>query len=228
MITHAIILAGGVGSRMKSDIPKQYLPVKGMPLFIYSFRKFAAFDPVSTIVLVISDEWLPFVKEHVAEEPCRARILFAPAGSSRQHSVRNGLAALEGIAGEDDPVFVHDSVRPLFPLTNLTDGLSALDEYDVALPVISVKDATYQSRDGKTLSTILPRTELYSGQSPECLRYGPFVRAHELFSDEELAVIRGCSELAYRAGLRVKLIPGIEQNFKITTQEDLQAFALLV
>ena len=81
---------------------------------------------------------------------------------------------------------------------------------------------------GKTLSTILPRTELYSGQSPECLRYGPFVRAHELFSDEELAVIRGCSELAYRAGLRVKLIPGIEQNFKITTQEDLQAFALLV
>ena len=61
MMTHAIILAGGVGSRMKSDIPKQYLPVKGLPLFIYSFRKFAAFDPVSTIVLVISDEWLPFV-----------------------------------------------------------------------------------------------------------------------------------------------------------------------
>ena len=97
----------------------------------------------------------------------------------------------------------------------------------MTLPVISVKDATYRSVDGDNLTAILPRTELYSGQSPECLRYGPFLAAHSRFTKEEIAGIRGCSELAFRAGMRVKLIPGIEQNFKITTKEDLQAFTLL-
>ena len=228
MSAYAIILAGGVGRRMGADVPKQYLPVKGVPLFVYSLRKFVSFEPVSAIVMVVSEEWEDFVRDSLAREDGGKRILFAPAGASRQHSVWNGLKALEGIAEDDDPVFVHDSVRPLFSPSILTDGLAALETHDAALPVISVKDATYRSVDGKDLSDILPRSELYSGQSPECFRYGPFVRAHAQFRADEIALIRGCSELVFRAGLRVKLIPGIEQNFKITTKEDLQAFTLLV
>lgn len=228
MSAFAIILAGGVGQRFGSDIPKQYIAVKGVPLFVYSVRKFAASEAIGKIVLVVSPEWENFARESITAENPAQEVLFAPAGASRQHSVLNGLRALEGIAAEGDAVFVHDSVRPLFPESNITDGLAALETHDAALPVISVKDATYRSADGSELSSILPRTELYSGQSPECLRYGPFLRAHGQFGDAELATIRGCSELAYRAGMRVKLIPGIEQNFKITTKEDLQAFALLV
>ncbi|MBQ9583575.1 MAG: 2-C-methyl-D-erythritol 4-phosphate cytidylyltransferase [Bacteroidales bacterium] len=228
MSAYAIILAGGEGRRVGGDVPKQFLPVKGVPLFVYSLRKFTAFDPVEAIVLVVSEAWESFARESVAAEAPGKRILFAPAGKSRQHSVFSGLKALEGIAAAEDAVFVHDSVRPLFPLDNLGDGLAAIEDYDVALPVISVKDATYLSGDGVCLEDILPRSELYSGQSPECLRYGRFVSAHAQFSEDEIAGIRGCSELAFRAGLRVKFIAGAEQNFKITTKEDLQAFTLLV
>ena len=228
MENHLILLAGGVGSRMKSDIPKQYLPVKGVPLFVYSLRKFASDSRISTLVLVVSDEWKPFVSNAISGEGIRQEVLYAPAGRSRQHSVWNGLCALQGRAGEDDLVFVHDSVRPLFPLSNIDDGIKACATADMALPVISVKDATYRSADGKTLGAILPRSELFSGQSPECMRYGPFVRAHAQFPDGEIASIRGCSELAFRAGLRVSLIPGTEQNFKITTVEDLQALTLIL
>lgn len=227
MAAYAIILAGGRGVRIGGETPKQYLPVKGVPLFIYSLRKLASFEPVSKIVIVVSEEWKQFVLDSVAHEGLEGRVICALSGATRQHSVLNGLHALEGIAGDDDPVFVHDSVRPLFPLSNLNDGLAAMEKFDVALPVISVKDATYHSADGEQLTSILPREELYSGQSPECLRFGPFLRAHSEFSDEEIGSIRGCSELAFKAGLRVKLIPGIEQNFKITTKEDLQAFTLL-
>ena len=227
MTSYAIILAGGTGQRFGSDVPKQYLPVKEVPLFVYSLRKMAAFAPIAKIVMVVSDSWTAFVREAVEKEGLADKVLYAAAGASRQESVISGLKALEGIAAADDAVFVHDSVRPLFPVSNLSDGLAAMAEYDVALPVISVKDATYQSTDGQELTAILPRTELYSGQSPECLRYGPFLAVHNRFTKEEIAGIRGCSELAFRAGMRVKLIPGIEQNFKITTKEDLQAFTLL-
>lgn len=227
-MNHAIIVAGGVGSRMRSNIPKQYLTVKGVPVFMYSFRKFSTRTDIATIVMVISDEWKEFVEEWATCKTGGPTVLYAPAGRSRQHSVFNGLKALKDVATADDLVFVHDAVRPLFPLTNITDGIAGCADYDATLPAITVKDATYQSRDGESLSVILPRQELFSGQSPECFRYGKFLKAHESFSDEEIALIRGSSELAFRAGLRVKLIPGTEQNFKITTIEDLRAFELIV
>lgn len=228
IMNHAIIVAGGVGSRMRSNIPKQYLTVKGVPVFMYSFRKFSTRKDIATIVMVISDEWKEFVEEWATCKTGGPTVLYAPAGRSRQHSVFNGLKALKDVAAADDLVFVHDAVRPLFPLTNITDGIAGCADYDATLPAITVKDATYQSRDGESLSVILPRQELFSGQSPECFRYGKFLKAHESFSDEEIALIRGSSELAFRAGLRVKLIPGTEQNFKITTIEDLRAFELIV
>lgn len=227
-MNHAIILAGGVGSRMNADVPKQYIPVKGVPLFVYSVRKFSSRKDIDTIVIVASDDWKEFIKESLLSESISQSVVYASAGRSRQHSVWNGLQALHTIASERDLVFVHDSVRPLFPLSIIDDCIETCTEYDAALPVISVKDATYRSADGVELTAILPRTELFSGQSPECFRYGPFVRAHSMIPGDEIAFVRGCSELVFRAGMKVRLVPGTEQNFKITTKEDLQAFALLV
>ena len=225
-MNHAIIVAGGVGSRMGLNIPKQYVLVNEIPIFLYSFRKFANHPLVDSIVMVLAEEWEPFAKEWIDKEGMTKQVFFAHSGISRQHSVLNGLKALSAIADDEDLVLVHDAVRPLFPLSNIDDGIEACHEYDAALPVISVKDATYQSHDGQLMSAILPRQELFSGQSPECFRYGKYYRVHEALSDEMIGSIRGSSELAFRTGMKVKLIPGTERNFKLTTIEDLNAFEL--
>ena len=229
-MNHAIILAGGIGSRMKLDIPKQYYEVQGCPIIMFSFRKFLKHPLIHSIVIVLSDQWKDYIQDKIRMENIKGEkvVRFAKAGESRQHSVLNGLLTLKGFAQENDKILVHDAVRPLFPITNITDGINACDYNDAALPVISVKDATYQSCDGTHLSHILPRQELFSGQSPECIVYGKFIEAHSHFSYEELLSIRGCSELAFRAGLSVKLIPGTEENFKITTIEDLHSFELII
>lgn len=228
MNNHAIIVAGGIGSRMKSNIPKQYYEVNGIPIYLYSFRKFASCPEIKSITIVLSDEWKPYVQAQLSCEVFDCTICYAKAGPSRQHSVLNGLNAIKGIARPDDLVFVHDSVRPLFPLSAIYDGIEACSVDDVALPVISAKDATYHSSDGKRLLSILPREELFFGQSPECMVYGKILSAHAQFSEEELSNIHGCSELALRANLSVKLITGSESNFKITTIEDLKAFEGIV
>lgn len=227
-MNHVVIVAGGVGSRMRLDIPKQYYEVGGKPIIMYSITRFALNPLISSIVVVLADEWRPYLSDIVMKESYSSKVIMAEAGKSRQHSVYNGLLALKKIASYGDKVLVHDAVRPLFPDSNIEDGIKACDEYDAALPVISVKDATYQSHDGITLSKILPREELYSGQSPECFVFGKFLDAHSRFTDEEIASIRGGSELAIRAGLSVKLITGTERNFKITTIDDLRAFELIV
>lgn len=225
-MNHAIIVAGGIGTRMHLDMPKQYYQVKGIPIIMYSFRKFASHPQIDTIVIVLADEWRDFVDGFVQKESFHGKVLYAKAGISRQHSVLSGLKALEGIAGEQDVVLVHDSVRPLFQVSSIDDGIQACSEFKAAIPVITVKDATYQSIDGVMLSAILPRDQLFSGQSPEAFVYGPYLRAHNLFSEDEISQIRGSSELAFRAGLSVRLIPGTEQNYKLTTIEDLRAFEL--
>lgn len=223
-MNHAIIVAGGVGSRMNLDIPKQFYEIDGTPVFLHSVKKFAAHPQINSITIVLSDEWTPYVKQQLRKEKLDIKILIAQAGRSRQHSVYNGLTALRSIASDDDLVFIHDAVRPLFPVSIIDDCIDACSAFDSALPVISVKDATYQSYDGETLSRILPRQELFSGQSPECFIYGKYLKAHSSFTDDEIGGIRGGAELAFRAGLSVKLVPGSEANFKITTIEDLRAF----
>ncbi len=227
-MNHAIVLAGGIGSRMNMNIPKQYYKVGGQPIIMYSIKRFALNPLISSIVVVIADEWRSYLTDIIDKESFSSKVIMAEAGKSRQHSVYNGLRALKEYAAEDDKVLVHDAVRPLFPDSNIEDGITACDTFDAALPVISVKDATYQSHDGIVLSNILPRDELYSGQSPECFVFGKYWEAHSRFSDEEIASIRGGSELALRAGLSVKLIKGTERNFKITTVDDLRAFELIV
>ena len=227
-MNHAILLAGGIGSRMKMGIPKQYVEVKGIPVFIYSFRKFAAHPDIDSITIVCAKEWTSFISEWIQKESFKGSVLLADAGISRQHSIYNGLLAIQSLANDDDCVLIHDSVRPLFPLSNISDGILACQVGGAALPVIAVKDATYLSVDGVTVSGILPRHEMFSGQSPECFNYKQYLAAHSLYSDDELAQIRGSAELAFRAGIKVMLIPGSECNFKITTIEDLKSFELLV
>lgn len=227
-MNHVIIVAGGIGSRMNLDIPKQFVLVNDIPVFLYSFRKFAKRNDISKIVLVISDEWKEFVEQFLNKETIKKQVLFASAGQSRQHSVWNGLRKLSDYVQDDDFVFIHDAVRPLFPESIIDDGINGCCCFDATLPVIKVKDATYQSADGETLSAILPRNELFSGQSPECFRFRKILDAHDLFTDDEIGQIRGTSELGYKAKLSVKLIKGSERNFKLTTIEDLQSFIQII
>lgn len=223
-MVHVVLLAGGVGRRMGLSIPKQYVIVKGIPVFLYSFRKLVSHPSVSDIVMVVSGEWTQFVQEWIEKEHVHKPIFYASSGMSREHSVLNGLLALKAMAKKDDLVLVHDSVRPFFPDSNVTDGIECCKLYDASLPAIAVKDATYQSYDGNELSLILPREQLFSGQSPECFRFFKFLEAHENLSDEEISGIRGSSELAFKNGMKVKMIQGSEQNIKLTTIKDLNFF----
>lgn len=223
-MNHCIVLSGGVGSRMKLDIPKQYYKVNGIPVIIYSLRKLARCNSINSIVIVLSDDWVESMREWIAKDDYPCKVLFAKSGDSRQHSVLNGLEVLKEYAAENDVVFIHDAVRPLFPVSIITEGIKACALYDGAIPVIPVKDATYRSRDGKTISAIIDREELYLGQSPECFLFKKFYDAHAHLSDDDISTIRGCSELAFIANLSIQLIQGAEENYKLTTMEDLRTF----
>lgn len=228
MVT-AVVLAGGISSRLGGDIPKQYLMAGDKPVIGYCLETFEDNKNIDNILVVCAENWRDFIKEWIGTLKIRKFCGFAAAGESRQHSIYHALqeAKRQGL-GEEDVVLIHDAARPWVDDQIIERCISAVMEADGAMPVIDVKDTIYLSRDGNHIDGLLHRDELFAGQAPESFRFGPYLRIHEMLSDGELGAIRGSSEIAYRSGMEIRLVVGSEENYKITTQEDLEKFRLQI
>lgn len=220
----AIILAGGIGSRMGADRPKQFLMVQEKPIISYCFEIFQNHSEIDRIVVVVSEEWQGYVEEQVEKFGITKVCGYAPAGKTRQHSIYNGLKCIEQNASETEIVIVHDAARPLVSDQIISDCITGATEYDGAMPVISVKDTVYQSEDGKKIGCLLKRSELFAGQAPESFKFKKYYQIHNEVTDEEIGLTAGSSEIAYRHGMEIRMVKGSERNLKITTVEDLETF----
>lgn len=220
----AIILAGGVGSRMGADRPKQFLMVQDKPIISYCFDIFQKHNEIDNIVVVVNDKWKDFVDENAKKYGVTKICGYAPAGKTRQHSIYNGLKCIAQCAPETDVVIVHDAARPLVSDQIISDCIKGATEFDGAMPVISVKDTVYQSSDGQQIGCLLKRSELFAGQAPESFNFKKYYDIHNSVTDEEIGLTAGSSEIAYRHGMEIRMVKGSERNLKITTVEDLETF----
>ena len=223
----AILLAGGKGTRMGTDIPKQYCVVEGQYIFAYSLKTFLTDGYTQAVVVVAAPEWQDLI-EHEARRIGWKQLFFALPGETRQESIFNALKRIayepDLNTDEESIVLIHDAARPLVSTTLIVHCYEACKEADGAMPVIPVKDTTYYSEDGKHIHALLERQCLWSGQAPEAFRFSPYYIANETMPLEERLKINGSTELAYQQGLNVVMIPGDPMNFKITTPEDLSNF----
>lgn len=148
----AIILAGGTGKRLGGNIPKQYLEISNKPVIAYCLEKFENNKYIDEIVIVAELEWQNYLTEKIAE--ISKFKCFAPAGSSRQHSIINGLKASNPNTYK---VIIHDSARPNVSDKMITECMLGLDEYDGVMPVLPVKDTIYFSENGEQINSLLSR-----------------------------------------------------------------------
>lgn len=219
----ALVLAGGVGSRMNmGSFPKQYLTVKDRPVLDYCLTTFQKTAAVDKIVIVADPSWREFIDGWIEKSKITKFVGYAAPGETRQLSIFNGLLVIEQEVADCENVIIHDSARPLISEGLITACFRELESAEGVMPVLPVKDTCYQSMDGKTISSFIPRSQLFAGQAPEAFRLKPYLELHRTLSREALLEISGSSELAYKYGMKVAMIPGEERNFKITTQDDLK------
>lgn len=225
----AIILSGGVGSRMGLNVPKQYVIVKDQPILNYCLSAFLENEMVDAIVIVVADEWIDFVKEHLSKLNPQKPVYYAKPGETRQYSIYNGLTVLREIGLKDnDVIIIHDGVRPLVSNNLICRCIDCCKEVDGVMPVIPVKDTIYLSEDGKQIQALLNRSHLWAGQAPEAFQFGKYIKVHDEMDRNELLKITGSTEIAYKSGLCCHMIEGDPMNFKITTPEDLSNFESLL
>lgn len=221
----ALILAGGTGTRLGLELPKQYIKVKGRPIISYCLEQFWKQEEIDAVQIVAEASWYEWIKQILPDTEGKQKFRgFSLPGANRQLSILNGLRDIKAYADFEDVVVIHDAARPCLSETLLSDGIKAINGHDGVMPVLPMKDTVYYSEDGEKISSLLKREKVFAGQAPEFFRLGSYLQANEALIPEQILRINGSTEPAILAGLDVVMIPGDETNFKITTQADLQRF----
>lgn len=225
----ALILSGGTGTRLGADIPKQYIEVYDRPVISYCIERLSCHEKIGGIQIVAATQWHEKIGDCLIKYDKNKKFRgFSTPGENRQLSIYNGLTDIRGYADDSDIVLVHDAARPLLSVKMITDCLEAVQDHDGVVPVLPMKDTVYQSMDGKKISALIKRSEIYAGQAPEAFRIGAYCEANRRLCPDKILTINGSTEPAVMAGMDMVMIAGDEGNFKITTAEDLERFKGIV
>jgi len=209
---YAIIVGGGSGSRMQSDIPKQFLPLKGRPVLMHTIDAFhsSALNPEIIVVLNVDHHqyWENLCKEHNYLIPHQ----LVRGGLQRFHSVQNGLKNIKGGA----IVAIHDAVRPLIDPQLIDSAFRQAEELGTAIAAVRSGDSVRQRNQAGTVS--LNREDIYLIQTPQVFKSDFLRKAYKQdyrneFTDDATVVDR--------SGVEIQLIAGDIRNIKITFPEDI-------
>ena len=211
---YVIIVAGGRGLRMGTDIPKQFLPVNGLPVLMHTIRRFVDFTPPISIILVLpqsqQDYWRGLCRKHHFD----IDVSIADGGETRFHSVANGLRLIaddaRGVVG------VHDGVRPFVKRSVIGRCFEAARASGAAIPVVPVVETL--RRVGSGGSVTVPRNDYRLVQTPQAFDISLLKEAYrqpfcESFTDD--------ASVVEAAGHSIMLVDGNRENIKLTTPFDL-------
>lgn len=219
MNRYVIIVAGGKGLRMGSDLPKQFIPVGGKPILMHTVEKFAQWDPQARLLLVLPAEHQDYWRMLCREIGCRAEHRIVTGGETRFHSVRNALDVVKQDTdlSDDDLIAVHDGVRPFVSEKVITDCFHVAAESGAAVAALPMVDSLREVQPDGT-SQALDRSRYFAVHTPQVFRARLLLRAYEapyssLFTDD--------ASVVEALGKHIELVPSNRENIKITTPLDL-------
>ena len=224
----ALIIAGGVGSRMHQDIPKQFISIFDKPVIVYTLEAFEMNPNIDEIAVVCVDGWHDVLRAYAKQFHISKLNVIASGGSTGQESIYNGLKALKDIAEPEDIILVHDSIRPMVSQEIITDCALKAKKYGNAVSVIPCQEAMMVSRDEKTADRSYPRNELKRTQTPQAMKYGLFMELHEKALKMGITSSVATCTLIIETGGIVYYSLGSEKNIKLTTPDDLDIFKALL
>jgi 2-C-methyl-D-erythritol 4-phosphate cytidylyltransferase len=209
----AIIVAGGCGKRFGAKTPKQFLPLFGKPVFLWSSEAFASIKAFRQIIIVVPKQFIKFTENALGSS---LRFAVTEGGKERFDSVKNGLA----LVNEDaDYIAVHDAARPLTTRRDILAVLKkAAEEGRGALAVEKTKDTVKTVKNGYVVKT-LDRNVLYNAQTPQIFKAGLLRKA---YSKKISPAVTDDSMLAEILGEKISAVETKSPNFKITTKNDFE------
>lgn len=226
----AIVLAGGSGSRMKSDVAKQFLILKEKELLYYSLKTFQENENISKIILVTREEDIDFCRTNIVEKYGFTKVkTICSGGIERYNSVYNGLCLVKSVSDDlkNEIVMIHDGARPFVTHAMINESVETIKGHHSACTIgVPVKDTikVVFEHQGEIIGKETPdRSTLYQIQTPQTFRYELIMMAYErMLKDENHNITDDTMIVEQYAGMGSRILMGSYENIKITTPEDLQ------
>ena len=224
----AIIIAGGVGSRMGQEIPKQFINVGEKPVIVYTLEAFQEHPLVDAIEVVCLAGWEQVLRAYARQYKIDKLKWVVKGGASGQASIRNGVYNFEGVLAEDDICIVHDGVRPMLDPEVITDVVRVAKERGNAVTSMPYNEQIFlvDKKDSATTTQYIPRETLRRVSTPQAYRFGLLdSKYHEAF--EKGVGIDGSNytnTMMVQLGVRLNFAVGSDRNIKLTTPENLEFF----
>ena len=214
MSVGVVIVAGGSGARLGSDLPKQLLDLGGRSMLQRSVNAFDTHPRVTEFVVVLPSDLVSGGRALIGDATSRWQ--FVAGGARRQDSVQNGLQALSSSV---NVVLIHDAARPFVSAALIDRVIAAAAKDGAAVPAVAVTDTVkHVDIDSMTVNATLPRDTIWLAQTPQGFQRAVLDRAH---AKNAGADVTDEGMLAERAGMPVTIVPGDPDNMKITTPDDL-------
>ncbi len=220
----AIVLAAGRGSRMNSDIPKQYLSLLGKPVLFYSLQAFEK-SSVDEIVLVVGSGEQEYCRELITKYCFKKVLKIVEGGSERYFSVHHGLLAAE----EAEYVLIHDGARPLISTEVINQAIDRVKETGACVVGMPVKDTIQLVDDNGVISSTPERRLTWIAQTPQCFSYELALASYNKAVESGDSTITDDAMVVQRYGnVRAVMLEGGYENIKVTTPEDIAVAELFL
>jgi 2-C-methyl-D-erythritol 4-phosphate cytidylyltransferase len=206
----AIIVAGGSGTRMGTDLPKQFMLLANKPVMMHTLEKFYQSNCELVVVLNVDyhDQWKSLCNEHSFNLPHT----LIKGGRNRFESVKNGLKSIS----ENALVAIHDAVRPLIDISTINEAFDCADKNGNAVVVVPSKDSLRKVENDSSYS--VPRSDYFIVQTPQIFDKNTLDKAYkEEFRNE----FTDDASVVEKLGIKINLVEGKQSNIKITYREDL-------
>ena len=219
----AIVFAGGIGVRMGSETPKQFLELQGKPVLAHTLLLFERHPRIDKILLVAAANCQEACRELAERFGVTKLCRIVAGGASAQESIYSGLKAAAELFPPETVVLIHDGVRPYLASVVIDRNIDAVEQFGNAVTYTPCYETIVLSKDGKRIDELPLRRESYTAQAPQSFRLGDILSAHERIRAEG----RGYEDLVDQAticwslGLPIHLVEGCRGNIKITTYEDI-------
>lgn len=225
MMNIALVLAAGVGQRMRSGgLPKQFLKIMGKPIIIYTLEKFQECAEVDKIMIVCHGSYIEYMNDLLMQYRISKAADVVVGGSDRQGSVKKGLNAIMSEGGsKEDIVIIHDGVRPLIDSATINENIRAAQKYGCAITVHPVTESVViTAQNDAELEDFKKRADTYSLTAPQTFRLGKIIEAYEKTgnTEENQIPLLDAAMIYSSTGGKVHLVKEHNTNLKITTPED--------
>ncbi len=213
----AIVVAGGTGTRMGSEVPKQFIEVSGKPIIAYTLNALSKCADIRDIIIVTLPEYIVYCKDVVDTfNFCKVKKIVC-GGESRSRSVFNGL---KEVTADCDIVAIHDGVRPLIDEDTISSCIRAASEYGCAAVGVKMKDTIKVCDNNGFIEGTADREKLWMIQTPQVFKKDIIYSLHKEADVNGVSYTDDCI-LAESRGYKIKIVEGKYENIKITTPQDI-------